>query len=89
MTSARDPNAQFSTFQRRLLFRADVMHYSITPPSSENCGEEAAFSVTLQCKVKRTAKAGGRRQPVQAEYEGDGANRTFNANQAVDIPLDH
>lgn len=61
--------------------------FIIKPPSG---GSEVqpGFSVTLDCKLIVTVKAGGRRRPASALYddEDDDTKRTFTANRAVDIP---
>ena len=46
---------------------------------------EASFSMTLECTVTRTLKAGDHWQPVYLLYEGGSATRFLKANQAVGI----
>ena len=49
---------------------------------------EASFSMTLECIVTNTLKAGGHWQPVYLLYKGGSATRILKANQAMDIPGD-
>ena len=49
---------------------------------------EASFSVTLECTVSKTLKAGDHWQPVYLLYEGGSATRILKVNQAVGIPGD-
>ncbi|XP_066381125.1 uncharacterized protein [Miscanthus floridulus] len=61
--------------------------FTIKHPSGESV-LEASFSVTLECMVTKTHKAGGNWQPVYLLYEGANATRILKANQAIGIPDD-
>ena len=61
--------------------------FTIKDPSSKS-NIEASFSVTLECTVTKTLKAGGHWQPMYLLYEGGSATRILKANQAVGIPSD-
>lgn len=90
MSSAGNPQSQFSALRRCVESRTSWIDSFISKAPSDGSGGEAAFSVTLQCKVTRTLKPGRRCLPEQVRYHyvGGGGNETFTATQAVDIPHD-
>jgi hypothetical protein len=58
--------------------------FTIKDPSSGSI-LEASFSVTLECTVTKTLKAGSHWQLMYLLYEGGSATRILKANQAVGI----
>ena len=73
MSFAEDPVAQFSTFKHRIKCRTTPKNiFTIKDPSSGSV-LEASFSMTLECTVTKTLKAGDHWQPVYLLYEGGSA----------------
>ena len=69
MSSAGDPAAQFSTFKHHIKCRTTSKNiFTIKDPSGRSV-LEAPFSVTLECTVTKTLKAGGHWQPMYLLYE--------------------
>ena len=88
MTSAGDPAIQFSNFRHHVKSRMTWKKlFTIKDPSSRSI-LEASFSMTLECTVTKTLKAGYNWQPVYLLYEGGCATRVLKANQAMGIPGD-
>ena len=85
MSSTGDLAAQFFTFKHRIKCRMMSKNiFTIKDPSSRSI-LEASFSMTLECTVSKTLKAGGHWQPVHLLYEGVSTTRILKANQAVGI----
>jgi hypothetical protein len=61
--------------------------FTIMDPSSGSI-LETSFSMTLECMVTKTLKAGGHWQLVYLLYKGGSATRILKANEAVGIPDD-
>ena len=85
MSSAGDPDAQFSTFKHHVKSRTTWKKLFIIKETSGKSGIKATFSMTLECMVTKTLKANDDWQPVQVLYEGGSATRTFKANHAMGI----
>ena len=88
MSSAKDPAAQFSTFKHHVKCRTTSKNIFIIKDPSCGSVPEATFSLTLECTVTKTLKAGGCWQLVYLLYEGGSATRILKANQAMGIPDD-
>ena len=88
MSSTGDPAVQFSTFKHCVKCRTMSKNIFTFKDPSGGSVLEASFSMTLECTVTKTLKAGGHWQPVYLLYEGGSATRILKANQAVGIPGD-
>ena len=88
MSFTGDPVAQFSTFKHRIKSRTTLKKLFTIKDPSGGSGVEASFSVTLECTVTKTLKAGGHWQLVCLLYEGGSATRILKVNQVMGIPGD-
>jgi hypothetical protein len=61
--------------------------FTIKDPSSGSV-LEASFSVTLECTVTKTLKAGSHWQLLYLLYKGGSTTRILKENQAMGIPGD-
>ena len=85
MSSTEDPAPQFSTFKHHVKCRTTSKNIFTIKDQSSGSVLEASFSVTLECTVTKTLKAGYHWQLVYLLYEGGSATRILKANQVVGI----